>query len=621
MNTRKKHLAGVSMLLLPAVGVVLLVAGHNASATTTLPSFSVTRYHASQVLVPRVTVIVDNLLPVRSSTGIALNPTGTVAWATEEIVNGGRLVRVDLASGAVVPVATGLNQPGHFVISGAVAFVAGNIGTPVTLVRIDLNNGTLTPVSNDLGGGLSGVAVNRALTQAHVVNFGNGVLSRVDIAPSSPAFKQVTQVASGLSGPRDIVMDSTGEIAYVTEQNAGRLVRVNINPSSPDYGTITPIASGLGGPRGLVLNQSGSRIYLAEESSRKLSIVNVDPGSPAYGSVTTVLTGQLLRDVALNADERRAVVTDVDNGILVVDVDPASLSYGRIVSRVTPAPLEGARGLWVNHSRTHAYVVSEFSGYLSRVVIDTASPDFGQTERVASGLDIPTDVLVDTNEQAAYVAREQGPSRGANVVSRVGLTTGQVSTVTASIGQPVNLAFAPGHQAAYVVDLMHGQIHHVTLPTGTLTTVATGLTKPFGLGLAPNAVTAYIVTEPAAPSFPLGDLVRVNLSTGAWSVIASDVISGATSVAVNQYGTRAYFTQFGIETGCTGKLSWIDIDPLSPTYLKVTDILTGLCGPHDLNVRADERQIYVVLVGSRQLIRVDLLEAVYLPIVFRNHQE
>lgn len=607
----------LAISVLTIVGLAVLIAGCDAS-TVVSPGFPAASHYVSQALAPRVTVIVDNLLPVQSSTGIALDPTGAIAWVTEETVSNGRFMRVDLASGAVAPVVIGLNQPGHFVVSGTVAFLAGNIGTPVALVRIDLDNGMVTPVSNELGGGLSGVAVNSALTQAHVVNFGNGAVSRVDIDPSSPTFKQVTQVASGLSGPRDIVIDSTRHIAYVTEQNAGRLVQVDINPASPDYGNITPIVGGLGGPRGLTLNQSGNLVYLAEEFSRELSVVDVDPGSPGYGSVITVLSGQMLRDVALSADERQAVVTDVEDGVLVVNIDPSSPNFGHVVSRVTPVPLDGARGLWVNSNRTRAYVVSEFSGYLSRVVIDTTSPAFGQTERLAAGLDIPVDVVVDASEQTAYVARERNPSRGANVVSRVDLTTGQAFTVTDSIGQPVALTFTPDRQAAYVVDLMDGQVHHVTLPTGTLTTILTGLAKPFGLGRTSDGVTAYIVTEPAAPSFPPGDLVKANLSTGAWSIIAGDVVSGATSIVINQYGTRAYLTQFGIETGCTGKLSWVDLDPLSATYLQVTDILAGLCGPHDLDVRADERQFYVVLVGGRQLIRVDLPEAVYLPIVFRS---
>jgi len=485
-------------------------------------------------------------------------------------------------------------------------------------VQIDLNTGSVTPLSDELGGGLSGVAANRAWTRAYVVNYGSGVLSRVDIDPTSTTFKQVTRIAGGLSGPRDVVLNSAEDVAYVTEQNGGRLVRVDVNPASPDYGDVTTITAGLGGPRGLTLNQDGKRVYLAEEFSRELTVIDVDPASAEYGTATTILTGQALRDVVLSPDGRAAIVTDAGDGVLVVDVDPGSPNYGRIVTRLTPVPLDGARGLWMNGSRTRAYVVCEFSGYLSRVDVDPALPTFGQTARLASGLEVPVDVIVDADEQFAYVARERSPTRGTNVVSRVDLSSGQVTTVTDAVGQPVDLTFAPGGQAAYVVDLAYDQVHRLALSTGVVTTVLYGLTNPFGMGLAPDGVSAFIVTEPAAPSFPPGDLLTANLATGAWSILAHDVISGATSIVVNQAGTRAYITQFGIETACTGKLSWVDLGPLSPTYLSVTDILTGLCGPHDLDVRADERQFYVVLVGSRQLIRVDLVHVVYLPLVLRG---
>jgi len=569
-------------------------------------------------LVPRVTVIVDGVPPVQQATGIALDPSATVVWVTEEVVADGRLVRVDLASGAVTPVASGLNQPGHLVVSGTQALVAGNIGDPITLVQIDLDTGSVTPVSEELGGGLSGVAANRAWTRAYVVNFGSGVLSRADIDPTSATFRQVTPIAGGLSGPRDVVLNGAGDVAYVTEQNGGRLVRVDVNPASPDYGDVVTITAGLGGPRGLTLSQDEKRVYLAEEASRELTVIDVDPASAEYGTAVTILTGQALRDAVLSPDEHSAIVTDAGDGVLVVDVDPGSPNYGHIVTRLTPAPLDGARGLWMNGSRTRAYVVSEFSGYLSRVDVDPASPTFGQVARLASGLDVPVDVLVDANEQAAYVARERSPTRGTNVVSRVDLGSGQVTTVTEAVGQPVDLTFAPGGQAAYVVDLAYDQVHRLTVSSGVVTTVLKGLTNPFGLALAPDGVTAFVVTEPAAPTFPPGDLIAANLATGAWAILAHDVISGATSIVLNPAGTRAYVTQFGIETSCTGKLSHVDVDPLSPTYLGVTDILTGLCGPHDLHVRADERQFYVVLVGSRQLIRVDLVSMVYLPVVLRG---
>jgi len=96
--------------------------------------------------------------------------------------------------------------------------------------------------------GLSGVAANRAWTRAYVVNFGSGVLSRVDIDPTSATFRQATPIAGGLSGPRDVVLNSAEDAAYVTEQNGGRLVRVDVNPASPDYRDVTTITASLGGP-------------------------------------------------------------------------------------------------------------------------------------------------------------------------------------------------------------------------------------------------------------------------------------------------------------------------------------------------------------------------------------
>jgi len=618
MSTRTKLLMTFGSLIATLAIVTLGLAAFGADSAVRAavePAPGAAHGPANQPLVPRVTVIVDGVPPVQYATGIALDPSAAAVWVTEEVVADGRLVRVDLASGAVTPVASGLNQPGHLVVSGTRALVAGNVGDPIALVQIDLNTGSVTPLSEELGGGLSGVAANRAWTRAYVVNFGSGVLSRVDIDPTSATFKQVTPITSGLSGPRDVVINDAEDAAYVTEQNGGRLVRVDVNPASPDYGDVVTITAGLGGPRGLTLDQDGKRVYLAEEASRELTVIDVDPASAGYGTATTILSGQTLRDVVLSPDGRAGLVTDAGDGVLVVDVDPGSPNYGRIVTRLTPVPLDGARGLWMNGSRTRAYVVCEFSGYLSRVDVDRASPTFGQVARLASGLDVPVDVIVDADEQIAYVARERSPTRGTNVVSRVDLSSGQVTTVTDAVGQPVGLAFVPGGQAAYVVDLAYDQVHRLTLATGVVTTVLDGLTNPFGMALAPDGVSAFVVTEPAAPSFPPGDLLTANLATGAWSIVAHDVISGATSIVVNQAGTRAYFTQFGLETSCTGKLSRVDLDPLSATYLSVTDILTGLCGPHDLDVRADERQFYVVLVGSRQLIRVDLAHTIYLPLV------
>ena len=622
MSIKKKHIvsAGIlgGVLALIAIGFCLLIADYNASAIA-LSNTPATGYRTSQSIVPRVSVIVDDALPLESSTGIALNTSGTTAWVTEEVANDGRLVRVDLASGAVTSVCIELNQPGHFVISDTVAIVAGNIGAPVTLVRIDLNDGTVTPISDELFGGLSGVDVNSALTQAHVVNFGNGVLSQVDIDSSSPTFKQVTQVASGLDGPRDIVLNSDETAAYVTEQNAGSLVHVNIDPTSPNYGNITSIASTLSGPRGLTLNQDGNLIYVAEEFSQELSVVDVDPGSVGYGSVTTILDGRALRDVALSPDELLAVVTDADDGILIVDIDPASPDFGHVVSHVTPVPLDGARGLDLNASQTLAYVVEEFSGELSRVDIDPDSPNFGAVSRVIEGQDVPAHVMVTQDGNFAYITTQRGPDRGVHSLRQVNLSTGQTITVTHAVALPSGLDLDDAETCAYVAEPPLGLLSRVNLTTGVVELVASGIPDIFGVRLNPGETLAYVTTSEFGPtSPPPREFLKVDLASGSVTTITTGLVS-PTGIWINTSETRAYITEFGEEGGCTGALSTIDIDSTSPTYGVATRLLTGLCGPHDVRLNTDESIAYVVEVDGKRLIRVDFLYTVYLPAVLRSY--
>ena len=621
MRTTDRYLHLLAAVVLAAVtvfGIVRLLAGFPSCGVAGVVAAGPDKVNAGS-LMPRITIIAGEPL-LESATGIAVDEAGSQLYVTGEVPITGQLLRIDTGSGVVTTITSTLNQPGHLVVSNTWAYVAGNLGQPITLMRVDLTDGSLMPVSNDLGGGLSGVAVNRALTQAYVVNFGSGVLSRVTIDPAATDFKQVTQIAGGLNHPRDVVLDGPETTVYVTEQDGGQLVKVNVDPTSPGYSDVTSVATGLGGPRGLTLSRDGSKVFLAEEWDRELSVVVVDPISGSYGSVTVILDEQALRDVALSANELQAFVTDVDDGVLGVDVDPTSPDYGTVIRNYTPPPLNGARGLWINESNTRAYVACEFSGYLNRVNIDQSSPGYGQVEALATGLPVPVDVVVDKDEAYAYLAREQGPNSGNNVVNQIDIATGQVATVTDQVGQPVDLHWTANSDGLYVTDLMNGQIHQVSLPTGTVSTLLTGLTKPFGMALAQDGKTAYLVTEPASPSFPPGDLIGADLSTGNWSILAEDVISGATSIQLNQAEDRVYVTHFGLETACTGRLSWFDIDPASPTYLQQTDILTGLCGAHDLQVAADERRFYVVLVGARQLIRIDMVEPTiaYLPVVVKD---
>jgi DNA-binding beta-propeller fold protein YncE len=556
----------------------------------------------SDILSPKITVIVDS---INDFAGIDVSSKGDVVWITEEIINNGRFIEINLDLGTIKPLITGLNQPNEFVVRGSDVYIAGNIGNPVSLMQSDLNTGNTMAISDELGGGLSGVDINSDLSSAYVVHFGQGFLAHVDIDQSSSSFKNITKIAEGLDTPRAVVINPDETFAFITEQNAGRLVKVNIDSDTTGYGEVIVINFGLNGPRGLTLNKTGDYVYLAEEFGEKLLKINVNSDSAQHGKIETITEGLILRDVVLSPDEKIALVTDTRLGLVFIDLNPESSSYKKIIKNIR-AQLDGARGLWINNKQTYAYIVSEFSGELSRVEIDPLSPNYGQVTLIATGLDIPVDLLVDQNELNAYVAREQSPNRGINAVCRVDLSTGEVFTLTESVGQPVNLCFTNDKKGFYIVD-HNGAVHKLSIEDGELTKgIITGLKNPYGLGLAPDGETAYITTESATKVNIPGNLVKANLKSGEVEVLAADIIDGATSVFINRDGTRAYFTQFGAEDDSTGKLSMVDIDPLSPSYLVVTDILTELFEPHDLFVSEDEHQFYLTLVGGRQLLRVDL---------------
>jgi DNA-binding beta-propeller fold protein YncE len=152
-------------------------------------------------------------------------------------------------------------------------------------------------------------------------------------------------------------------------------------------------------------------------------------------------------------------------------------------------PIHPATGIAINEAGTVTWVTEEVENEGRLVQLN-----------LATGLDIPVDVAVDAAEQYAYVARERGPARGVNVVSRVRVSAGQMFTVTDTVGQPVDISWLPGQTAVHVADLAGGQVHRVGVPGGAADTRLTGLTKPFGLALAADAVTAYLVTEPAPPT-------------------------------------------------------------------------------------------------------------------------
>jgi sugar lactone lactonase YvrE len=191
------------------------------------------------------------------------------------------------------------------------------------------------------------------------------------------------------------------------------------------------------------------------------------------------------------------------------------------------------------------------------------------------------------------------------VVTRVDLATGTPVTVTDQLGQPTNIVLSQDETEGYVADRQQEGLYRVNLSTGAITPVVTGLANTFALAVNQAEMLAYVTTSEFHPSSPPpGELLRVDLVTSQVVAVATGLVSPA-GLCLNADETLVFVTEFGPEGRCGGALSAVDVDPGSPTYGVVTRLLTGLCGPHDVQLNAAESVAYVVEVDGRRLIAID----------------
>ena len=276
---------------------------------------------------------------------------------------------------------------------------------------------------------------------------------------------------------------------------------------------------------------------------------------------------------------------------------------------------DGTRGLFIDETETKAYIIGEFSGQLHWVDIDSTSSTFGKTTLLADKLFILNDIAVNRAGSWAYVTRESGPGPnpvGQNVITRVDLATGQELTVTTQIGQPSNISLSQDETTGYVVDLHSGEagqggLYRVDLGTGAITPIITGLDRPFAEAVNRAETIAYVVTEPArAGEYPAGNLLRIEIPNRKVTTLATGIIYGATGITLSADETLAIVTEFGHEIGCDGKVSVININPISTKFGQKTELVTDLCGAHDVRLNKAETLAYFVEVGSSKLSAIQV---------------
>ncbi|UCF60345.1 MAG: hypothetical protein JSV37_11335 [Anaerolineaceae bacterium] len=275
---------------------------------------------------------------------------------------------------------------------------------------------------------------------------------------------------------------------------------------------------------------------------------------------------------------------------------------------------DGPRGMVLGQEGTHAYVINEYSGELSLVDLDPASPGFASVRVIKEDVYVLADISVNQDETLAYLSREEGPSdppQGQNVITKLYMESGEVVTVVDQFDLPTNFVLSQDESVGYVVDLARSGFYELDLGTSVVTPIATGLDEPYAVDVDEDEGYAYVVTKPpAAGDYPLGSLLRISLLSGRVTSSAHQVLLGPTSIALADDGRLAFITEYGHGGKCNGSLSVVNLDAQAADYGNKLVLLQGLCGPHDVVLDLEETMAYFVEVESSRLgaIRIDIDE-------------
>jgi DNA-binding beta-propeller fold protein YncE len=276
---------------------------------------------------------------------------------------------------------------------------------------------------------------------------------------------------------------------------------------------------------------------------------------------------------------------------------------------------DGACGIALTQDETDAYVINQYSGELSLVDLDPASPGFGGVREIY----VLNDIAITQDGTIAFLSREAGsrdPPRGQNVITRLSIETGEVVTMADRFDHPTNFVLSQDEKIGYIVDLEQAGFYELDLGTSVVAPIATGLDEPYAVDVDDRGEFAYLVIKPPrVGEYLLGGLLRISLRNGHATSIVQNEYLGPTSITLAADGRLAFITEYGHEGKCDGTLSVINIDTTSMDYGSKIVLVPGLCGPHDVKLNQEETLAYFVEVeGSRLGVVKINIEEILMPL-------
>lgn len=246
--------------------------------------------------------------------GLALDLAGQKAYVTDRD-NGGRLFKVDLASGEKEWSVGRLGRVTDVALDlpGGRAYLADHLGR--RLIAVDLSDRSASPVTVAEGVNAYGVALDLPGGKAYVTDVDNGKLIEFDLS-SRPAEKMRTWDVVKASG-----VALSGGRAYVGQYDRGGLYEIDL---AADGGAPRTVATALGQSVRVALD-GAAHAYVSDSAGQRLHEVVVTDGE-AKGR---------RRVVAAGLGNVYGVGLDRDNGLVYV-----GNRQGRLlrISGVLPGP-------------------------------------------------------------------------------------------------------------------------------------------------------------------------------------------------------------------------------------------------------------------------------------------
>ena len=503
------------------------------------------------------------------SSNIYWTQRGNVDSAGNIISGTGAIVKMNIATGVMTTLASGLSDPIGIDVDSVYVYwteyATGTTGAG-SVKKISISGG----VSTTLASGLSspwGIVIDSANVY-WAENTSSGAIKKVSTSGGS-----ITTLASGLIWPFAVAVDSTSVYWSEEPSNGGSVKKIAITGGTP-----TVLATSTSSPQYLAVDATS--VYYTEYGTEDASgNINASSGSLkkvsiSGGTPTTLATGlNYPKGVAVTA----ANVYFTEWGSSVGSVKYVPLAGGTAtpvsitLANGSTAPATGLNAPYsvaVDTGGTYVYWTESGSGSIKRSLIGTITPS------------PPTNVMAaPANAQnfISWTASSGATSYNIYWASTSANATKAFGTKITGVSSPYNHTLLSNNTPYYyVVTAVSGGAESVesspvasATPSASIAVLASSLSSPYGVVVDSTSTNAYWTESTTVK--------KVNLSTLTPSTLIADETS-PNYVAVD--ATNAYFTDWSGGT----------IKKTNLSTLATTTLASGLNNPD--NITVDSTYVY-----------------------------